>query len=232
MSVMISRALAWAGLVRLRRLALPLSILGALLVYGVMAPLGWAYAETARHRHSPENVPETPVALVLGAGIWGGQPSILLARRLDTAADLYGRGKVKVILVSGDNRVKGYDEPTVMRDYLTAHGVPAHKIVRDFAGLDTWDSCARAKRIFQVERLTVVTQNFHLPRAVALCRAAGLEAFGVGDDSMAARQDATVKGYVREPLAMIKAVRDLAVPRDPKLLGRPETGVQQALATP
>ncbi|GAA2620454.1 ElyC/SanA/YdcF family protein [Actinomadura fulvescens] len=229
---MISRVLAWATPARLRRLVLPLSVLVGLLAYGVLAPLGWAYADTARYRHSPDKVPTTPVALVLGAGVWGGQPSILLARRLDVAADLYRRGKVKVLLVSGDNRVEHYDEPTVMRDYLIAHGVPAHKIVRDFAGLDTWDSCARAKRIFQVDRLTVVTQNFHLPRAVALCRAAGLEAFGVGDDSMADRRDATVKGYVREPLAMIKAMTDLSARRDPKLLGRQEPGVKEALATP
>ncbi|MFG1997771.1 vancomycin high temperature exclusion protein [Spirillospora sp. NPDC048911] len=229
---MIFRAPVRVALARLRRLALPLSVLGALLVYGVLAPLGWAYADTARYRYGPGNVPVSPVALVLGAGIWRGQPSILLARRLDVAADLYRRGKVKVLLVSGDNRVKGYDEPTVMRDYLIAHGVPDQKIVRDFAGLDTWDSCARAKRIFQVERLTVVTQNFHLPRAVALCRAAGLEAVGVGDDSMAGRTDATVKGYAREPLAMIKAMKDLTSHRDPKLLGRTEPGVQKALATP
>lgn len=219
--------LAWG-----RRAALPLSVLAALGLYAVLAPLGWAYAETGRYRHGPSDVPETPVALVLGAGIWGDHPSVLLARRLDLAADLYRRGKVKVLLVSGDNRVRGYDEPTVMRDYLVAHGVPAGKIVRDFAGLDTWDSCARAKRIFQVDRLTVVTQNFHLPRAVALCRAAGLDAWGVGDDSLAARTDATVTGYVREPLAMLKAMTDLTTHPDPRLLGQVEPGVRQALASP
>jgi len=70
-----------------------------------------------------------------------------------------------------------------MADYLVAHGIPAAKVVRDFAGRDTYDSCARAKRIFGVEHLTVVTQTYHLPRAVATCRALGLDAIGVGTPS-------------------------------------------------
>ncbi|WP_242613990.1 SanA/YdcF family protein [Actinomadura roseirufa] len=199
----------------------------------MLIPTGWAYADTARYRSSVEKVPETPVALVLGAGIGGDQPSPLLARRLDLAVDLYRRGKVKVVLVSGDNRVKGYDEPTVMRAYLMRKGVPERKIVRDFAGLETWDSCARAKRIFGVTRLTVVTQSFHLPRAVALCRAAGIQAWGVGDDSMGSPYtDSTISGYMREPLAMMKAMGNLALQPDPALLGRKEPGVSEALASP
>ncbi|MEU5876139.1 ElyC/SanA/YdcF family protein [Spirillospora sp. NPDC047279] len=218
---------------RLRRLAPALTGLVCLGGYLLVAPLGGAYANTAPYRSGPADVPATPVALVLGAGIWSdNSPSTLLARRLDLAADLYRRGKVKVLLVSGDNRIKGYDEPTAMRDYLVAHGVPARKIVRDFAGLDTWDSCARAKRVFQVDRLTVVTQKFHLPRAVALCRAAGLDAYGVGDDSMGVRIGVTVKGYVREPVAMLKAMTDVVVKPDPTHLGPVEPSVRRALAGP
>ncbi|MGI5166479.1 SanA/YdcF family protein [Spirillospora sp. CA-253888] len=218
--------------VRFRKLVLPLTVLGGLGAYAVLAPTGWAYVETARYRQTVESVPATPVALVLGAGIWGRQPSVLLARRLDLAAELYRTGKVKVLLVSGDNRRHGYDEPTVMRDYLIGQGIPAGKVVRDFAGLDTWDSCARAKRIFKVERLTVVTQRFHLPRAVALCRAAGTDAYGVGDDSMGGnRTEATVGGYMREPLAMVKAVRSLTFRPDPAVGGEVEPGVHEALAS-
>jgi vancomycin permeability regulator SanA len=213
----------------MRRLAAPLAVLAGLAVYVVLAPLAWAYAGTGGYRASVDRVPATEVALVLGAGIRDGRPTMLLARRLDLAADLYRRGKVKVLLVSGDNRVRGYDEPTVMRDALVARGVPERRIVRDFAGLDTWDSCVRAKRIFGVDRLTVVTQSFHLPRAVALCRAAGLDAWGVGDESLTARFGPTLAGYTREPLAMLKATLTLLTRPDPALLGPREPGVQTAL---
>ncbi|MFC5180632.1 SanA/YdcF family protein [Actinomadura harenae] len=202
-------------------------------VFAVLLPTGWAYADTARYRHTPADVPETPVALVLGAGIANGKPSPLLARRLDLAAELYRRGKVKVLLVSGDNRVKEYDEPTTMRDYLMRAGIPKDRIVRDFAGLDTWDSCVRARTIFGVRRVTVVTQRFHLPRAVALCRAAGIDAYGVGDQSMGGgRTDATINGYLREPLAMLKAVGSVALKPGPTIGGEPEPGVHTALASP
>ncbi|MFC0038344.1 SanA/YdcF family protein [Actinomadura rayongensis] len=231
---LVSRGGRWArrvvGLVL--RWRWPLAVAVALGLYGVVAPLGWAYAETGGRRVSVGAVPATPVGLVLGAGIRDGRPSVLLARRLDLAAELWRRGKVRVLLVSGDNRTKGYDEPSVMRAYLVAHGVPERKIVRDFAGLDTWDSCARAKRIFGVRRLTVVTQDFHLPRAVALCRAAGLDAWGVGDESLEARPDATITGYVREPLAMLKAMASIVAKPDPHLLGVQEAGVRTALASP
>ncbi|MCP2337688.1 SanA/YdcF family protein [Actinomadura rupiterrae] len=218
---------------KLRHRAGPLAVLAGLGVFAALLPTGWAYADTARYRHTPESVPETPVALVLGAGIANGEPSPLLARRLDLAAELYRRGKVKVLLVSGDNRTKQYDEPTTMRDYLIRAGIPADRIVRDFAGLDTWDSCVRAKQIFGVTRATVVTQRFHLPRAVALCRAAGIDAYGVGDQSMGGgRTDATINGYLREPLAMLKAVGSVTIKPGPKIGGAPEPGVHTALAVP
>ncbi|MFC4912367.1 SanA/YdcF family protein [Actinomadura gamaensis] len=218
---------------RLRHRGGPLLVLAGLGAFAALLPTGWAYAETAKYRLSVEDVPETPVALVLGAGVANGQPSPLLARRLDLAAELYRRGKVKVLLVSGDNSTKDYDEPTTMRDYLVRAGIPEDRIVRDFAGLDTWDSCVRARQIFGVERATVVTQRFHLPRAVALCRAAGIEAYGVGDQSMGGgRTDATINGYLREPLAMLKAVGSATLKPGPKIGGAPEPGVHAALALP
>jgi vancomycin permeability regulator SanA len=210
-----------------RRLRL-LTVVAGLSTCAVLAPLAWAYADTAPYRKAAPGVPVTPVALVLGAGIRpDGTPSLSLAGRLDVAADLYRRGKVNVLLVSGDNRFKDYDEPTLMRDQLVLRGVPARKIVRDFAGRDTWDSCARAKRIFGVRRLTVVTQNFHLPRAVALCRTAGLDAWGVPHTVW--YRGSTEIGYAREPLAMLKAMIDIVIQPDPAILGRPERGVREAL---
>lgn len=107
--------------------------------------------------------------------------------------------------------------------------MPADVVVADYAGLDTWDSCTRAKRIFGVERLTVVTQEFHLPRAVALCRSAGIEAFGVGHDT-SDRVSTTAYGHFREVFAAGKAMWDGVVAKpDPQFLGPRETSVTSAL---
>jgi len=221
----------WAA-VRARRLAGPGAVALALAGYAALLPTGWFYAGTAPHRASVTTVEAAPVALVLGAAAWGDAPSPFLAGRLDAAAELYRAGKVRAILVTGDNSREGYDEPTVMWNYLTAKGIPGHKVVRDYAGFDTWDSCVRAKRIFGVERAIVVTQTFHLPRAVALCRAAGLEATGVGHDSMATAALPTCYGYFRETLASLKAVVDIATGRQPRFLGPQEPGVRRALQSP
>ena len=110
--------------------------------------------------------PETPVALVFGAGIRAdGRLSPMLADRMDTAIALYQAGKVRKLLVSGDNRFVDYDEPGRMYDYAVARGVPAADVVRDYAGRRTYDTCYRAKAIFGVERALLITQRFHLPRA-------------------------------------------------------------------
>lgn len=171
-----------------------------------------------------------PVALVLGAGVHAdGTPTPFLAVRLDVAAELLQHGKVDVLLVSGDNRVHTHDEPTAMRAYLLSIGVPAGRIVTDHAGRDTYDSCARARRIFGVERLVVVSQSYHLPRALAVCRALGVDAVGVGDDTMRAYAPAVwTQGRMREWPAAIKAAWDVTTGRDP-VLGPPETGVVDAL---
>ncbi|MFI0353223.1 vancomycin high temperature exclusion protein [Actinomadura sp. 9N407] len=214
-----------------RRWVVRLLLAGILLVVAALVPIGWAYLSSAPYRESVQDVPAAPVALVLGAGVRpDGSASLSLSQRLDLAAGLYRSGKVEVLLVSGDNRTKNYDEPSVMRDYLLRHGVPARRIVRDYAGHDTWDSCTRAKRVFGVNRLTVVTQSFHLPRAVVLCRAAGIETNGVGSNVWI--KHATTLGYAREPIAMLKAMTDVVSRPDPEVLGRPETSVREALSSP
>lgn len=214
-----------------RRWAGPLVVLAGLGAYLVLVPTAWVYASTAEYRKSAAEVPAAPVGIVMGAGLDPqGKPTPFLAGRLRTAADLYRRGKVKVLLVTGDNGSKAYDEPTAMRDYLVADGIPAQRIVLDYAGFDTWDSCVRAKKIFGVDRAIVVTQLFHLPRAVALCRAAGIQAYGVGHDSRPVHATTTDYGYFREFFASIKATGTLIFHPRPRFLGHKETGVQRALA--
>ncbi|MEV4442870.1 ElyC/SanA/YdcF family protein [Streptomyces sp. NPDC049577] len=206
------------------------------LLWGVMGacvlallPETWVYAEAAPRLRDVRNVPSAPVAVVFGAGLWDGEPSPYLAHRLDAAVELYRAGKVRVVLVTGDNSRESYDEPDAMRTYLTAHGVPAERIVRDFAGFDTWDSCARARRVFGVRRAVLISQGFHIRRAVALCRAAGIESYGVGAGSDP--HDVTwYAGGAREVFAAGKAALDALVKPSPTFLGPHEPGVERALA--
>ncbi|MFJ9558200.1 vancomycin high temperature exclusion protein [Nocardiopsis sp. NPDC101807] len=212
----------------------PLRRLALLAVCAVVAgflPFVWQVASTSGDRHTAEGVPERPVALVLGAGVRpDGLPSLLLARRLDTAAELYFAGKVEAVLVSGDNSVDHYNETDTMSDYLVAAGVPENRIAGDYAGFSTWDSCVRAREVFGVEEATVVTQDFHLPRAVRLCRDAGIDAVGVADSSLEERRFATVYGWVREVPAAVAALGTAVFRPDPTFLGGYETAVDDALA--
>ncbi|MGW6457353.1 SanA/YdcF family protein [Streptomyces sp. NPDC055078] len=194
-----------------------------------LVPSTWMHAVADSRIRTVAEVPAQEVAVVFGAGLRDGRPSRYLAHRLDTAAELYRTGKVKVILVSGDNSRLEYDEPDAMRTYLTEQGVPDDRIVSDYAGFDTWDSCVRAKKIFGVDRAVLVTQGFHVRRAVALCRSAGVESYGVG---VAERHDSSwYYGGVREMFAAGKATLDVAFEPDPRFLGAKEPGVREALST-
>jgi len=129
----------------------------------------------------PAKLPNVDVALVLGAAPIGpeGGPNRYFEYRLDAAAALWRAGKVKYLLVSGDNSRADYDEPSAMRAGLIARGVPASAIYRDFAGVRTRDSMLRAKSVFGQQRLIVVSQGFHAARAIFLARGEGIEAWGL-----------------------------------------------------
>ncbi|GGT48075.1 SanA/YdcF family protein [Streptomyces purpureus] len=194
-----------------------------------LAPPTWMHTVADGRVRTVADVPTQDVAVVFGAGLWKGRPTPYLAHRLDAAAELYRAGKVKVVLVTGDNSRAEYDEPDAMRTYLTKRGVPDGRIVSDYAGFDTWDSCVRAKKIFGVDRAVLVTQGFHIRRALALCGAAGVESYGVG---VAEPHDVTwYYGGTREMLAAGKAALDATLRPDPRFLGERERGVPEALAS-
>ncbi len=196
----------------------------------LLGSVGWVRATAAGHVYGEAEVPAAPVALVLGAQVYpDGTPSAFLAARLDLAHRLYRAGKVRVILVSGDNMAVEYNEPDAMRNYLINAGVPAEHVIADYAGFDTYDSCARAKRIFNVAELVMVTQSYHLPRAVATCRALGVAATGVGDETARQFTEPWRRGTIRDQVACVKTVIDLITRRDP-VLGPLETSVTEALA--
>jgi SanA protein len=123
------------------------------------------------------------VILVLGCGVRpDGEPTYMLRDRLDTALDLYFGGAAPKILVSGDHGSDNYDEVNTMKDYLIGHGVPSESIFMDHAGFSTYESMYRASAIFGVKRSLVVTQKYHLYRALYDAEAFGISAYGVGAD--------------------------------------------------
>lgn len=220
-----------------RRLRLPRSRRGRrLAVQGLMAlcvlallPATWMRLGAGTRVGTTADAPAREVAMVFGAGLWKGRPTPYLAHRLDAAAELYRTGKVKVVLVTGDNSRAEYDEPDAMRRYLTERGVPDDRIVSDYAGFDSWDSCVRAKKIFGVDRAVLVSQGFHIHRATTLCRSAGIDAYGVGVDEP--RDGTWYYGGARELAASGKAALDALLRPDPHFLGPREAGVAEALAS-
>jgi vancomycin permeability regulator SanA len=215
------------------RRAVLLAIAGAVLAtVTVVASVAWVRSGARGHIFTEQSVPAAPVALVLGAQVYAqGAPSPFLAARLELARRLFVAGKVRAILVSGDHMNWGYNEPGSMHRWLVDRDVPADKIVLDHAGFDTYDSCARAKRIFGVQQAIVVTQTFHLERAVTLCRGLGVDASGVGDDTVDIYRAPWRASSTREYPAAVKAALDTVSGRDPVHLGRRETGVDDALRT-
>ncbi|MFF4521523.1 SanA/YdcF family protein [Streptomyces bluensis] len=192
-----------------------------------LLPATWIFLAAGDRLRTADSVPRTDVAVVFGAGLRGGEPSPPLARRLDAAAELYREGRIEVVLVSGDNSREDYDEPDAMRAYLRERGVPDARIVSDYAGFDTWDSCVRARKIFGVDRAVLISQGFHIRRAVALCEEAGVRSYGVG---VADRRNVTwYYGGVREIFAAGKAAVDAVFEPDPRFLGPQESGVERAL---
>ena len=120
--------------------------------------------------------------LVLGAGIWGDKPSPMLEDRLNTAIDLYKKGIASKLIMSGDHGTKDYDEVNIMKEYAIEKGVSSEDIFMDHAGFSTYDSIYRAKEIFKVNRMIIVTQKYHLYRALYIAKKMGVDAYGYASD--------------------------------------------------
>lgn len=165
-------------------------------------------------------VPARSVSVVLGtAPLVGRWKNPFFEGRMDAAAQLWHAGKVRHLLVSGDNSRHDYDEPTAMRDALIARGVPARAITLDYAGFRTLDSLGRAREIFGLRELIIVTDDWHQPRALFLAHAAGLDALGVSSADVPWNMSA--KTRIREWLSRVKAVADVCVLHTkPKFLGQ------------
>lgn len=139
----------------------------------------------------------------------GKRKNLFFEARMNATAALWKAGKIKLVLVSGDNGTKNYDEPTAMRDALVRRGLPSEAITLDHAGFRTLDTMARAKTVFGLDKATVVTDDFHLPRALFLAKAHGIEAAGF--ESEPVPLDSSVKTRLREVGSRVKAWLDIYI---------------------
>lgn len=206
-------------------------MVGAALAAGLLLVppvLVWSSTSGAAYA-TVQDVPQTPVAIVLGAGVEpSGRPSVFLAQRVAVAVQLYREGRVRALLMSGDNSRHDHDEVGVMAAEAVRLGVPAGAVVQDHAGFDTYSSCYRARSVWGLTKAVVVSQPFHLPRAIWLCRSLGVDVVGVATEP--GPFGPTWYGRVREIPAIDKAVLDVWRGRRPHFPGPREHDLDQLAA--
>jgi len=177
----------------------------------------------APQTYTTKDVPAKSLAIIFGAEIKrDGTPSTVLRDRVEIAVELYKNGKVEKLLMSGDNRFVDYNEPESMRQYALTLGVPDEDIVLDYAGRRTYDTCYRAKEIFGVENAILVTQDFHLPRALFLCNKFGIQSVGVESNQYYYLKRSRIIWNVREIFATTASILDVYITRPVPVLGEPE----------
>jgi len=213
---------------RLLALFAGVACLAALVIGG---PALWTRWQARDRVLAASQAPAKDVAIVFGAEMYpSGRPSPYLKARLDLGARLYRGGQARVLIVSGDNSAEHHHETTNMKRYLVAQGVPASRIVEDEYGFDTYATCVRAREVFGVSEALLVSQRYHLYRAVATCRAVGVDAVGVGDVSVKRTSGRWNEFARRELGANLKMVADLVTRPTPSTEGDPDA-VPRALAT-
>lgn len=193
---------------------------GAILIALTFAAWTLTSRYEGRIHRSVGDVPEQPVAVIFGAGYWpDGTPSDVMKDRVEAAVELYRAGRVRKVLFSGDNRFVNYNEPGKMREYALSLGLPDEAIMLDYAGRRTYDTCYRARDIFQVRDVVLVTQRYHLPRALYTCEKLGLNAVGYAADR---RPYIYIRQYwLREVPALWVAWWQLWVTHPRPVLGEP-----------
>jgi vancomycin permeability regulator SanA len=207
-----------------KRLCLALPLLGAGGAAIILAPNAWIHLASANRIYATiDDLPragQPRIAIVFGAGLTrSGEPTAALYDRVATAVELHQRGLVSQLLLTGDNRSAYYNEPEAMRRTAVRLGVPNEDLVLDYAGLRTYDSCYRAREIFGVNHAILVTQAFHLERAVYLCEAFGIDSLGVAADRRSYRASTQTWWTIREAVATVAAWLDVHVTRPTPTLG-------------
>ncbi len=206
-----------------RRVRISVIVLALLLILVLPLPILYTFTSTRNQRYDLEHVkiqdvPQRRVAIVFGAGIYENKaPTPYLRWRIETAVKLYKAGRVQKILMSGDNSTVEHNEPFVMSNYAKKLGVPDKDLAKDYAGFNTYDTCYRAWAVFEVKEAILVTQGYHLPRAVVTCQRQGLNVIGVAAQSP--QRDWAATYLVREVLSTDKMVVQNIINPGPKYLG-------------
>jgi SanA protein len=195
-------------------------VLSLFVIVGLFLPKLVVMMFAAPRTFSVKDVPQTRVAIVFGAGLLrDGSAGPVLRDRVETAVKLYQQGKVDKLLMSGDNRFIEHNEPEAMRQYALDLGAPDKDIILDYAGRRTYDTCYRAKHIFQVDSAILVTQAFHLPRALFLCNWFDVESTGVEADNHYFLKRSRIYWNTRELFANFQAAWDVRIIKPLPVLG-------------
>jgi len=200
-----------------------LKIFVFLVIIGIIAIVSVNYyvksSTKNRIQYSIKKFPKNDVGIIFGAGIKDNQPSKYLKDRLDAGILLYKANRINKILLSGDNGRDEYDELTVMKNYCYQHGVDTTKIFIDYAGFDTYSTMYRAKHIFNIKKATLISQEYHLNRAIYIGNKLGIKSTGYSANQ------GEYKGYkyvtFREYLSTFKSFLDVIRNREPHFLGNP-----------
>lgn len=203
-----------------KRILIAFIVLACILCAVIIIPNIIMICSANRYILKPEETEDLDgdCALVLGAAVWGKDTlSHVLEDRVLQGIDLYERGSVKKILMSGDHGREDYDEVNAMKSYAVEKGVPADDIFMDHAGFSTYESMYRARDVFQTKKVVIVTQKYHLYRAVYIARALGLEAYGVPSNPRP--YSSAVRSNAREILARVKDFATSIIKPEPTYLG-------------
>ena len=159
-----------------------LFVISVLVVFGIDLYVVFSTKDRIVSEYSDLN--DIDCILVLGAGVYDGKPSPMLKDRLDTAVMLFNEGVSEKIIMSGDHMNENHDEVNVMKTYAVEEGIDSSDVFMDHAGISTYDSIYRAKNIFKAKRIVIVTQEYHLYRALYIAESLGLKSYGVSADTV------------------------------------------------
>ena len=172
-------------MIKIKKIVFILSVILLILVLAVLGINGYIKSSTKNQIISVEessNLEDIDCIIILGAGIWGDKPSPMLEDRLLQGIELYNNNVSTKIIMSGDHGREEYDEVNIMKEFAIEKGVPSENIFMDHAGFSTYESIYRAKEIFEADKIVIVTQKYHLYRALHIANSLGIEAYGVGAD--------------------------------------------------